>query len=84
MFNPRDRGEREGPPPDLRREMLQNLREFFAEAKSEFKKISWPNQDEIKGSTTVVCVTIGFLMVMLGFYDSLISPCVSYILKIAK
>jgi len=50
--------------------MFQNLREFFAEAKSEFKKISWPTRDEIKGSTAVVCVTIGFFMLVLGIYDS--------------
>ena len=49
--------------------MLQNLREFFAEAKSEFKKISWPTQDEIKGSTAVVCVTIAFVMVLLWVFD---------------
>ncbi len=54
--------------------MLQNLKEFFAEAKSEFKKISWPTPDEIKGSTTVVCVTIGFLMVLLFAYDAVITP----------
>jgi preprotein translocase SecE subunit len=49
--------------------MFQNLREFFAEAKSEFKKISWPTQDEIKGSTAVVCVTIAFVMVLLWLFD---------------
>jgi len=49
--------------------MLQSLKEFFAEAKSEFKKISWPTVDEIKGSTAVVCVTIGFLMFLLAAYD---------------
>jgi preprotein translocase SecE subunit len=49
--------------------MFQNLREFFAEAKSEFKKISWPTLDEIKGSTAVVGVTIVFVMVLLAVYD---------------
>jgi preprotein translocase SecE subunit len=49
--------------------MLQSLREFFAEAKSEFKKISWPSVDEVKGSTLVVCVTITFLMALLAAYD---------------
>ena len=52
--------------------MFQSLKEFFAEAKSEFKKISWPTQDEIKGSTAVVCVTIGFFMLVLGVYDSVL------------
>lgn len=49
--------------------MFQNLKLFFAEAKSEFKKISWPTWDEIKGSTAVVCVTIVFLMTVLAVYD---------------
>lgn len=49
--------------------MFQNLKEFFAEAKAEFKKISWPSLDEIKGSTAVVCVTIAFIMVLLAVYD---------------
>lgn len=49
--------------------MLQKLSEFFAEARSEFKKISWPTLDEIKGSTAVVCATIGFVMVVLAAYD---------------
>jgi len=49
--------------------MFQNLRQFFAEARSEFKKVSWPTLDEIKGSTAVVCVTIGFIMAVLAVYD---------------
>jgi preprotein translocase SecE subunit len=49
--------------------MFQNLKAFFAEAKTEFNKISWPTPDDIKGSTTVVCVTIGFLMILLAVYD---------------
>ncbi len=49
--------------------MLENLKAFFAEARSEFKKISWPTWDEIKGSTAVVCTTIFFLMVVLAVYD---------------
>lgn len=64
--------------------MFQNLKEFFAEAKSEFKKISWPSQDEIKGSTAVVCVTIAFLMAVLAVYDFGIMGIVGLIQKIGK
>jgi len=49
--------------------MLEQLKAFFAEAKSEFKKISWPSQEDIKGSTAVVCVTIAFVMATLAIYD---------------
>jgi preprotein translocase SecE subunit len=64
--------------------MFQNLKEFFAEARSEFKKISWPSVDEIKGSTAVVCVTIAFLMAVLAFYDLTILGVASQIQKIFK
>jgi len=62
--------------------MLENLRNFFAEAKSEFNKISWPTRDEIKGSTAVVCITILFLMVLLGGYDLCIGPVIKFVLNI--
>jgi len=39
------------------------------EARSEYKKISWPTPDEIKGSTGVVCVTILCVMVLLAVFD---------------
>ncbi len=48
---------------------IDSLREFFADAKTEFKKISWPSRDEVKDSTTIVCVAIVFVMVVLGTYD---------------
>jgi preprotein translocase SecE subunit len=64
--------------------MFESLKVFFAEAKTEFKKISWPTRDEIKGSTAVVCVTIGFLMVLLATYDFAIMGVVNLIHKILK
>ena len=64
--------------------MFENLKVFFAEAKSEFKKISWPTWDEIKGSTAVVCTTIISLMLVLASYDAVIAPCVEFIMKAHK
>jgi preprotein translocase subunit SecE len=61
--------------------MFKGLSEFFAEAKSEFKKISWPSWDEIKGSTAVVCVTILFLMLLLAIYDFGIAKLLLLIIK---
>jgi preprotein translocase subunit SecE len=61
--------------------MFENLKVFFAEAKSEFKKISWPNWDEIKGSTAVVCVTIIFLMMVLAVYDFGVSNLMKLVVK---
>lgn len=61
--------------------MFENLKAFFAEAKSEFKKISWPTWDEIKGSTAVVCTTIVFLMVVLAAYDFGIGKLMGLVVK---
>ncbi len=62
--------------------LIADLKGFFAEARSEFKKISWPSRDEIKGSTTVVCVTIFMMMILLLAYDTVIAPIVNWILKV--
>jgi preprotein translocase subunit SecE len=48
---------------------IDNLKVFFADARTEFKKISWPTRDEVKDSTIIVCTTIVFVMVVLGTYD---------------
>ncbi len=65
-------------------EFINNFKTWFAESRSEFKKISWPSQDEIKGSTVVVCTTILFLMIVLASYDSVIAPCIDMLLKASK
>lgn len=61
--------------------MFESLKVFFAEAKSEFKKISWPNWEEIKGSTAVVCTTILFLMIALAGYDFVIEILMKFVVK---
>jgi preprotein translocase SecE subunit len=64
--------------------MFKNLREFFAEARVEFKKVSWPTLEEIKGSTAVVCVTIAFVMVALALYDLTIMEVATFMHKLFK
>ena len=61
--------------------MFQQLRDFFAEARSEFKKISWPSREEIQGSTAVVFVTILSMMVMLFVYDFVIQKLLQLVIK---
>ena len=50
--------------------LIDNLKVFFNDARTEFKKISWPSRDEVKDSTIIVCTTIVFVMVVLGVYDT--------------
>jgi preprotein translocase SecE subunit len=64
--------------------MIESLKVFFTEAKSEFKKISWPGWEEIKGSTAVVCVTILFLMAVLALYDLGVLGVINLLHKVFK
>ena len=61
--------------------MFQQLNLFFAEARSEFKKISWPSPEEIRGSTAVVLVTILSVMVTLFVYDFVIQKLLQLVIK---
>jgi preprotein translocase subunit SecE len=61
--------------------MFQQLNLFFTEARSEFKKISWPSPEEIRGSTAVVLVTILSVMVTLFVYDFVIQKLLQLVIK---
>jgi preprotein translocase subunit SecE len=43
---------------------LAELKSFFAEVKSELKKVTWPSKGEVKNTTLVVIITTVFF----GFY----------------
>ena len=45
-------------------EKLRQVRNFFAEVKSELKKVTWPSWTEVRATTIVVIVTTVFF----GFY----------------
>jgi len=66
-----DNDERDGPGPAwgagalgwLPRK-LRELKTFFAEVRSELKKVTWPSREEVVATTTVVIATTFFF----GFY----------------
>lgn len=43
--------------------------EFLIETEAELRKVSWPNRDELIGSSTVVVITVIVLSVYLGLVD---------------
>ena len=56
------------------------VRGFFREVVSEFRKVNWPNQREVMGSTTVVIVVVVVLAVFLAAVDIGLSRLVGFIL----
>ena len=48
---------------------LKGLQRFFAEVRSEFKKISWPNRQTVVTETIVVLVVVVLLTVLIVGLD---------------
>jgi preprotein translocase subunit SecE len=60
--------------------MFKKLQQFFADVQFEMNKVSWPNWDELKGSTYVVLTLSLILIVFLFFVDFLLSKILNFIL----
>ncbi len=60
--------------------MLNRLQQFLADVKFEMNKVSWPNWDELKGSTYVV-LSLSFIMIVFLFcIDFLLAKLLNIIL----
>jgi preprotein translocase subunit SecE len=61
--------------------MFESMKVFFSEARSEYKKISWPTREEIQGSTAVVLTTVGFVLIALFVFDWVITALMNLVIK---
>ncbi len=53
--------------------MINKLKAFLDGVQSEFKKISWPTYEELKGSTWVVLGMSAFIAIILFVLDKVMS-----------
>ena len=60
--------------------MFNKLHRFFSDVNFEMGKVSWPNWDELKGSTYVVLTLSLVLIVFLFLIDLFLSKILEYIL----
>ena len=60
--------------------MIKKLQQFTADVQFEMSKVSWPNWDELKGSTYVVLSLSLILILYLLFIDLLLSKILNFIL----
>ena len=56
--------------------MIKRIKEFFEGVQFEFKKISWPSFDELKGSKWVVLGMSAMLAIILFVMDKVMSALV--------
>jgi preprotein translocase subunit SecE len=61
--------------------MISQIKKFLTQTKIELKKVSWPNKNELVGSTVVVIITVLFLSAYIGIVDFVVSKLVSLLIK---
>ncbi len=60
--------------------MINKFQQFISDVNFEMNKVSWPNWDELRGSTYVVLSLSLLLIVFLFFVDYFLSKILNYIL----
>jgi preprotein translocase subunit SecE len=61
--------------------MLERIKIFFREVKTELKKVVFPSRDEVIGSTKVVVVMVFIIAVFLGIIDFLLSKLIGMVVR---
>ena len=60
--------------------MANKVTHFFKDVKLEMTKVSWPNKDELIGSTLIVLVSLAILSAFIGIWDIILSKIVNIIM----
>ncbi len=60
--------------------MANKFTNFFKDIKLEMAKVSWPNKDELIGSTVIVLVSLAILSGFIGVCDVALSKIVNIIM----
>ncbi len=53
--------------------MFKTLMTFLRESYAELKRVTWPGRKEILGSTTVVFIVVGVIMLFIALFDFLLT-----------
>jgi len=61
--------------------MINKVKEFLGEVKTEIKKVVFPSKDELIGSTWVVIITVLVISTFLGIVDLGLSRLVGVALR---
>ncbi|MBT3479035.1 MAG: preprotein translocase subunit SecE [Candidatus Marinimicrobia bacterium] len=59
---------------------MNKITKFFSEVSFEMKKVSWPNWEELKGSTFVVISFSIMISVFLFFIDRILATIIQVVL----
>jgi len=60
--------------------MIERIKLFFSETRTELKKVTWPTRQELKESTIVVIVSTFIVTIFIGVVDQVISRVIRLVL----
>ena len=60
---------------------IGKIKEYFKNVKLEMQKVSWPTKSDIKGSTSVVIVTLFIVGAFIGAVDFLLSSVIGLLIR---
>lgn len=63
---------------------MGQVKEFYADVKSELKKVTWPTRQEVYGTTTVVLIAVFFFGTFLWISDYIIGLAFKFIMDLLK
>ena len=58
--------------------MVKKFHQFISDVNFEMNKVSWPNWEELKGSTYVVLITTLLMIIFLFLIDFLLSKVLNF------
>ncbi|MFH0731930.1 MAG: preprotein translocase subunit SecE [Candidatus Omnitrophota bacterium] len=61
--------------------MIAKTLSFLNEVKVELKKVSWPDRNELWGSTTVVIIAVIVLAIFIGICDFIFSAAIHFTVR---
>jgi preprotein translocase subunit SecE len=68
-------------PAESIKDWAENAKQFYIDVRSEMRKVSWPNRQEVMGTTIVVIVAVFFFGLYLGAIDALLGRGMGWLLR---
>jgi preprotein translocase subunit SecE len=65
-----------------KKSIAETISQYLKEVRSEFRKIVWPNRQQVVSSTAVVIVVFVFFAILTAFFDFIFSQLVRTLLPL--
>ena len=68
-------------PAESIKEWTETAKQFYADTRSEMKKVSWPNRQEVIGTTIVVMVAVAVFGLYFFIVDTVLGQALNWVLR---